>query len=134
MASKKPSIIAHILKPSEYPAELVRARGAYTPKVELVAEHPLGTYYVEDEGAGHLGVYFTPRRKGAKTKTIGGASSLEGAIKRISNHEDELINPTAKREDGKNGPVSIWSLGKRVGTTKPETALDRLLAAHLAGK
>ena len=56
---------------------------------------------------------------------IGGANGLAGALRRIKNHEDELVNPNAEREEGKNGPVSIFALGKRTGGPKPPTQLDR---------
>ncbi len=132
MASKLPPTVV-ILKPSDYPTSITAARGAYTPRVRFVAMHPLGMYHVEDQGAGHLMAYFTPKRKGSRMKPVGGASSMAGALKRISDHEDELVNKDAPREWGQNGPVSIYALGKRTGAPKPPSQLDREIEAFLAG-
>lgn len=129
--AKKPTIVSHILKPSEYPIEITQAKGAYTPKVVFAASHPLGLYHVENQGAGYHMAYFTPRRKGSRAKPIGAGNSLAGAMKRISDHEDEMIHKDAPREEGKNGPVSIWALGQRTGAPKPESELDRLMAMYL---
>jgi len=129
--TKKPDIEARVLSPSEYPAAITATRGAYTPRVLFAALHPLGLFHVEDEGAGHLGVFFTSRRA-KRAKAIGAASSMAGAFRRISAHEDELIHPEAEREEGKRGPVSIFALGKRTGAPKPKSQLDRELDAWLA--
>lgn len=130
--AKKPDIEARVLSPSEYPASITTPRGAYTPKVVFAAQHPLGLYHVEDEGAGHLGVFFTPRRA-KRAKIIGGASSMARALGLISQHEDELVHPEAEREEGRRGPVSIYALGRRTGGPKPKSQLDRELDAWLAG-
>ena len=129
--TKKANFEAHVLSPSEYPASITTSRGAYTPKVLFAALHPLGLFHVEDQGAGHLGVFFTARRA-KRAKPIGGASSMAGAFRRISAHEDELIHPEAAREEGKHGPVSIYALGKRTGEPKPKSHLDRELDTWLA--
>jgi len=131
MSKKKPDISARVLSPSEYPAAITAKQGAYTPKILLAAQHPLGLFHVEDQGGGHLGVYFTARRA-KRSKAIGGASSMAGAARRISAHEDELIHPEAPREEGKHGPVSIYALGKRTGEPKPKSQLDRELDTWLA--
>lgn len=131
MSKKKPDIQARVLSPSEYPASITAPRGAYTPKVLLVAQHPLGLYFVEDNGANTLGVNFQSRRS-KKPTYIATASSLAGAVRRISKHEDELIHPGAEREEGKRGPVSIYALGERTGEPKPKSQLDRELDAWLA--
>jgi hypothetical protein len=124
--AKKPPIEARVLPPSEYPASITVTRGAYTPDVKFAAQHPLGLYYVEHQGAGHLGVYFLSKRS-KHAKPIGGASSMAGAFRRISKHEDEMIHPDAEREEGKRGPVSIHALGERTGAPKPKSQLDREL-------
>ena len=129
--AKKPDIEARVLSPSEYPASITTARGAYTPKVAFAAVHPLGLFHVEDQGAGHLGVYFTSRRA-KKATSIGAAGSMSSAFRRISAHEDELIHPKAAREEGKHGPVSISALGQRTREPKPKSQLDRELDAWLA--
>lgn len=129
--AKKPTIEARVLSPDEYPPSITAVRGAYTPKVKLVAQHPLGLYFVEDMGAGTLGVNFLARRS-RKPKYIATASSLAGAVRRISDHEDEQIHPDAPREEGKHGPVSIFALGKRTGGPKPKSQLDLELDAWLA--
>ena len=130
MSKKKPGIEARVLSPSEYPAAITATRGAYTPKIMFAAQHPLGLYFVEDMGANTLGVNFQSRR--AKKPTyIATASSMAGAFRRISKHEDELIHPDAPREEGKHGPVSIYALGQRTGEPKPKSQLDRELDAWL---
>ena len=129
--AKKPDIKARVLSPNEYPASITTTRGAYTPNVLFAAVHPLGLFHVEDEGGGHLGVYFTSRRA-KRAKPIGGAGSMASAFRRISAHEDELIHPEAAREEGKHGPVSIYALGKRTGEPKPKSQLDRELDTWLA--
>jgi hypothetical protein len=128
---KKPDIEARVLSPNEYPASITATRGAYTPNILLAAQHPLGLYFVEDMGAGTLGVNFLSRRS-KKPKYIASASNMAGAFRRISNHEDQLIHPEAERETGQKGPVSIWALGKRTGEPKPKSQLDRELDAWLA--
>ena len=133
MAKKKPDIEARVLSPSEYPASITATRGAYTPKIVFAAEHPLGLYYVEDQGAGHLGTFFLSRRA-KHAKTIGGASSIAGAFRRISKHEDELIHPGAEREEGKRGPVSIYAIGERTGETKPKSHQAREPARSRTGR
>lgn len=130
---KKPDIEARVLSPSEYPASITTARGAYTPNIVLAAQHPLGLYFVEDMGAGTLGVNLLSRRS-KKPKYVATASSLAGAIRRISHHEDQLIHPEVEREMGQRGPVSIWALGERTGASKPKSQLDRELDAWLAEK
>jgi hypothetical protein len=103
----------------------------HDPDVRFAAEHPLGLYYVEHHGAGHLVAYFRPRRKGSRCKNIGSASSMTGALARISAHEDELVNPDAPREWGTRGPVSIYALGQRTGQEKTPTELDREIEEFL---
>ena len=133
--AKKPSIEAHVLSPSEYPASITAPRGAYTPRIMFAAQHPLGLYHVEDHGIETNPSYFaffTAKRKGSKPKSIGfGGGSMAGALRRISNHEDTLIHPKAEREEGKHGPVSIFALGRRTGEAKPKSQLDRELDAWL---
>ena len=117
-------ISVRVLRPSEYPAAITQRSGAYTPDVRFVAVHPLGTYYVDHEGAGSFAAYFIPRRKGSRVQSAGRGSSLRGALARISKHEDGLVNPGAPREWGTDGPVSIFDLGKRTGGEKTKTQLD----------
>ncbi len=133
MARKKPDIEARVLAPSEYPASITTPSfpGAYPPKVIFAAQHPLGLYHVEDEGANVHGVYFTPRRA-KKARRFATASSMAGAFRRISDHEDELVHPEAEREEGKRGPVSVYALGQRSKEPKPKSQLDHELDAWLA--
>jgi len=132
----KPSteLAVRVLTPAEYPADITAAPGPglYAPDVRFVATHPLGLYWVEHHGAGHLSAYFRPKRKGSRPKPIGGASSMRGAFQRISDHEDEMVNPDAPREEGRNGPVSIYSLGRRTTGKKTPTQLDREIEAYLS--
>ena len=131
--SKSIPTSVRVLPPSEYPASITARKGMYTPDVRFVAVHPLGMYYIQHEGAGHMSAYFIPKRKGSRTVNCGGASSMEGAFRRIQHHEDELVEPNAPREEGKNGPVNIFDLGKRTGgTKKTQTQLDREIEAILA--
>lgn len=121
-----------VLRPNEYPTSITDPRGAYTPVVKFAATHPLGLYHVEDQGAGHLMAYFTPRRRGSRAKAIGGASDMAGALRRISRHEDELIDPEASRELGRQGPVNMFRLGERTGgQKKTPTQLDAEIEAFL---
>lgn len=120
-----------VLLPSEYPEEITARRGMFTPDVRFAAIDPLGLYWVDHEGAGHLGVYFRAKRKGSRARTIGGAQSLRGALERISDHEDRLLNPEAAREEGRRGPVSIYELGRRTGEKKTPTELDRMIEVVL---
>lgn len=131
--SKKPDITARVLSPAEYPATITKPRGPYLPRpwVLFAAQHPLGLYHVENEGAGTHGVYFTSRRA-KKAKRVGTAASMAGAFQRISNHEDQLLHPEAPREEGKQGPVSIYALGRRTQEPKPKSELDRELEAWLS--
>lgn len=135
MKSKKPDIAARALTPDEYPTSITTARfpGAYPPKVIFAAQHPLGLYFVEDMGAGTLGVNFLSRRS-KKPKYIASAGSMAGAFRRISKHEDQLVHPEAEREEGKRGPVSIYALGERTGAAKPKSQLDQELDAWLAAQ
>jgi hypothetical protein len=105
MAKKKPDIEARVLTPSEYPASITAPSfpGAHPPKVIFAAQHPLGLYHVEDEGADVHGVYFTPRRA-KKARRFATASSMASAFRRISDHEDELVHPEAEREEGEARP------------------------------
>lgn len=128
----KAPVTVRVLPRSEYPDSITRARGAYTPRVRFAATHPLGLYHVEDQGAGHLMAYFTPKRKGSRAQIVGGASSMAGAMARIRDHEDELLDPTAPRETGSNGPVNVFALGKRTSGTKTPTQLDREIEQFLA--
>lgn len=129
--SKKPDIEARVLSPSEYPTSITAPRGMFTPDVRFAAQHPRGLYYVDHEGAGTLGVYFMSRRM-KRGDRIGTASSMAGAFRRISDHEDKLLHPEAEREEGKRGPVSIYALGQRTGAPKPKSQLDRELDTWLA--
>ncbi len=131
MGKSKADIEARVLSPSEYPPSITATRGAYTPKIMFAAQHPLGLYFVEDMGAGTLGVNFQSRRS-KKPKYIATASSMAGAFRRISKHEDALVHPEAAREEGKRGPVSIYALGERTGEPKPKSQLDHELDAWLA--
>lgn len=136
MAKKKTDIEARVLSPNEYPTSITARQGAYTPKIMFAAQHPLGLYHVQDEGiVGNPAyrAYFTPKRKGSKAKSIGfGGGSMPGALRRISQHEDEAIHPEAAREMGTSGPVSIYALGKRTGEPKPKSQLDQELDTWLA--
>lgn len=129
---KKPSITARVLSPAEYPANLTGTRGLWgrLPTILFATQHPLGLYSVEDEGANVHGVYFTPRRA-KKPQRIATASSMSSAFRRISDHEDRLLHPEAVREEGKQGPVSIYALGQRTQDPKPKSELDRELDAWL---
>lgn len=120
-----------VLRPEEYPVEITRDRGALRPEIRFAALHPEGLYHVEHQGAGHLAAYFTPRRRGSRMKPIGSASSMRGALARISTHEDELLNPDAPREEGRGGPVSVFSLGRRTQGKKTPTQLDAEIEAFL---
>jgi hypothetical protein len=133
MSKKKPDTEARVLSPSEYPASITSPSfpGAHPPRVIFAAQHPLGLYHVEDEGANTHGVYFTPRRA-KKPRRVATASSMPGALRRISDHEDDLVHPGAAREEGKHGPVSIYTLGRRTHEPKPKSQLDRELDAWLA--
>jgi hypothetical protein len=130
MVKSVPAVESRVLSPSEYPPRLLEPRGAYTPKVLFAAQHPRGLYHVEDEGAGLLGVYFTPLR--AKTpRRFASARAMSTAFQRISIHEDEMLHPEAAREEGRQGPVSIFELGRRLEGPKPPSQLDRELNAWL---
>lgn len=132
------SMPVRVLSAGEYPAEITAASGARRPDVRFAAVHPLGLYHVDHLGAGHLQAYFTPRRRGSRAKPIGGASSMRGAFARIIAHEDELVDPGAPREEGRGGPVNIFSLGRRldegtaVRAAKTPTQLEREIAQILA--
>jgi hypothetical protein len=132
MAKKPPPIDARVLRPSEYPASITASRGAYTPRVVFAAQHPLGLYYVENQGAGHHMAFFVPKRRGSRPKIVGAGGSLEAALRRIQSHEDELLEPDAPRERGENGPVNIFALGQRTAGTKTQTQLDREIDALIA--
>lgn len=122
---------SRVLSSSEYPPAILARRGAYTPEVLFAAQHPRGLYHVENEGDGLLGVYFTARR--AKTaRRIASVGNMKGAFQRISQHEDELLHPDATREEGRQGPVSIYALGRRLESAKPPSQLDHELDAWLA--
>jgi hypothetical protein len=121
---KSAPISVRVLQPSEYPESITQRQGAFTPDVRFAAIHPLGMYYVDHEGAGSLAAYFIPKRKGSRVQNAGRASSLQGALAKISRHEDNLVNPDAPRERGANGPVSIYSLGERTKGEKTKTELD----------
>jgi len=122
-----------VLTRDEYPPEITADQGAYRPDVRFAAIHPAGLYHVEHQGAGHLATYFTPRRRGSRARQIGSASSMRGAFARITRHEDEILHPDAPREEGKNGPVNIFSLDRRMddGATKTPTQLEREIAQIL---
>lgn len=132
-AAKTSDSTVRVLRPVEYPPEIAAPRGAYTPEVRFAAVHPAGLYHVEHEGAGSHGAYFTPKRRGARSKRIGTASSLRSALARISQHEDELLHPDAPRERGQSGPVSVWALGQRTAAAgpKPRSQLDEEIEAVL---
>jgi len=130
--NKKLPLEVRILSPEEYPESITTPAfpGAHKARVTFAAQHPLGLYHVEEEGAGTLGVYFTPRRA-RKPKRVASAANMAGAFRRISHHEDELMHPEAKREEGKHGPVSIYALGSRTGEAKPKSHLDQELDTWL---
>jgi len=130
--TKKSDIAARVLSPNEYPVAITARRGAYTPQVLFAVQHPLGLYHIEDHGADVHTVYFTARRA-KRPKIIGNARDMTGAFRIISEHEDQLIHPTAEREEGKHGPVSIYALGRRTGEPKPKSQLDQELDAWLDG-
>jgi len=134
----KPStqLAVRVLSPAEYPADITSAPapGLYKPDVRFAATHPLGLYWVEHHGAGHLVAYFRPKRKRSRPQLVGSASNMGVALSRISDHEDEMVNPDAPREDGRNGPVSIFSLGKRTSGKKTPTQLDREIEAYLTSQ
>ena len=124
-----------VLPPAEYPTSITAARGGgYPPDVRFAAVHPLGLYHVEHMGAGHHQAVFTPKRRGSRPVVVGGASSLAGALRRISDHEDRLVEPDAPREEGQRGPVSIFSLGQRTQGKKTPTQLDREIEAYLSSQ
>jgi len=131
--SKKPPAEARILSPGEYPESITAPAfpGAYKAKVIFAAQHPLGIYHIEDEGANTLGVYFTSRRA-RKPQRVASAANTAGAFRRISHHEDKLLHPRAEREEGKHGPVSIYAVGQRTKEAKPKSQLDRELDTWLA--
>lgn len=131
MAKQKVTQV-RILSREEYPPEITRADGAYRPDVRFAAIHPEGLYYVDHQGAGHFAAYFLPKRRGSRPRSVGGASSLRGALARVSAHEDELIDPSAPRETGGSGPVSVFSLGRRTAGKKPDTQLDAEIRAYLS--
>lgn len=121
-----------VLSPAEYPKSITADQGAYRPEIRFAAVHPLGLYYVQHMGAGHLQAVFLPKRKGSRPKTIGGASDLHGALRRISIHEDEIADPNTKREEGRGVPVSIFNLGRRLEGKKTPSQLDREIEAVLS--
>lgn len=121
-----------ILSKEEYPTSITARQGIYDPVIEFAAVTPLGMYHVENQGAGHRMAYFTPKRARSRAKGIGGASSLAGAMTRISSHEDEMLHPDAPREMGQSGPVNVFSLGRRTGAPKPDSELDRDIRQYLA--
>ena len=84
--SQKPPLV-RILSPGEYPENITAPAfpGAYKARVSFAAQHPLGLYHVEEEGAGTLGVYFTPRRA-MKPRRVATAANMAGAFRRISHH------------------------------------------------
>ncbi|HSX23402.1 MAG TPA: hypothetical protein VLE97_11565 [Gaiellaceae bacterium] len=98
----------------------------------VVFQSPVGTYHVEHHGAGVHAVFFKARRA-KKPKIIANAGSLEGALRRISEHEGDLLEPDAPRVTGKEGPVSIYAVGRRT-TPKTATQLDREIAEFLASR
>jgi hypothetical protein len=130
--SKKPPAEARILSPGEYPESITAPAfpGAHKAKVLFAAQHPLGLYHIEDEGANTLGIYFTTRRA-KKPKRVATAANMAGAFRRISHHEDELLHPRAEREEGKHGPVSIYAIGQRTKEAKPKSQLDHELDTWL---
>lgn len=110
---------------------ITQRRGAYTPDIRFAATTPLGTYYVEDQGAGHLGAYFLPKRKGSRPQTVGSANTLRGAYERILDHQDKALHPDAPRVTGHGGSVSIWQVGSRIGAREAsqlEDEIQKLLA------
>ncbi len=131
MPTPKLAAPVRVLAPSEYPASITTSQGAYQPDVRFAAVHPLGLYYVEHQGAGHFQAYFVPKRKGSRAKNVGAGRGLAGAMARISAHEDELVNPEAPREMGTDGPVRIFSLGRRKAGSKTPTDLDREIESFL---
>jgi len=56
--------------------------------VIYAAQHPLGLYHVEDQGANVHAVYFTARRA-KKPKLFATTSSMPAAFRKISGHEDK---------------------------------------------
>lgn len=96
----------------------------------LTLESPVGTYVVEDQGAGVHAVLFKAKRA-RKFKVVGVPRSMRAALERISEHEGDLLEPSAPRERGENGPVSIFAVGKRT-TQKTPTKLDREIAELVA--
>lgn len=129
--SKKPPE-ARVLSPGEYPESITAPAfpGAHKAEVIFAAQHPLGLYHIENEGAHTLGIYFTSRRA-KKPKRVATAANMAGAFRRISHHEDELLHPGAKREEGKHGPVSIYAIGQRTREAKPKSQLDHELDTWL---
>jgi hypothetical protein len=125
-----PATEIRVLSPGEYPPEITARQGAHIPDVRLAAIHPLGLYRVEHWGAGHLQAMFTPRR-GSRARPIGGASDVAGAVRRILDHEDELTHPEVPREEGRSGPVGVFSLGRRIRGERTPTQLCREIEAHL---
>jgi hypothetical protein len=101
-------------------------------EVLVVFQSPVGTYHVEHHGAGVHAVFFKPKRA-KKAKIIANTGSLEAALRRISEHEGDLLEPDAPRVTGREGPVSIYAVGRRL-TPKTATQLDREIAEFLAGR
>lgn len=131
MSTRKNVESVRVLQPEEYPAEIIKSQGAHRPDIRFAAIHPLGLYYVDHLGAGHFAAYFVPKRRGSRPRTIGAGSSLRGALERIRRHEDELVAPDAPREEGRDGPVSIFNLGRRIDGARTDTQLAREIAAIL---
>jgi len=101
--------------------------------VEHIEEHPHGTYHVENQGAGHRGVLFTPKRA-RKPQTIAGASSLEGAKARIDSHVAKYNADTSKHlpAAGATGVTSMF--GPTAGTGFGQgAAVGRELGAEAMG-
>ncbi len=118
---------SRMLRASEYPPHL-----AGRSEVRFVGVSPLGTYHVEHHGAGVHVAYFTPRRRGSRSRSVGGAASVAGALRRVSEHEDELLHPGAPRERDALRPVSVRAVGVRTGAPRPPSDLDREIGAWLA--
>lgn len=109
----KLKLASRLLSPDEYPKEITTGKGAYAPEVHVAIQHPKGLYHIEHQGAGHFAAYFTPKRKGSRPQTVGSASSIQGGMQRILNHEADLVEPNAPKIDGSDGPVNMFSLGRR---------------------
>lgn len=96
----------------------------------VTLQSPVGTYHVEHHGAGVHAVYFKAKRA-KKAKIIANTRSMEGALRAISEHEGDVLEPSAPRAGAGGEMVSIYNVGRRT-TPKTKTKLDREIDEFLA--